>query len=201
VKLTVSWRVNSGRLAAWLDAHAGCPHCGCSTDRLVRHVITASHTQVWISCLKCSAKLGGGPQPHVPDHPRVGAYPVWREDMGSHLQPEELEEIENARPRPLTFGELSRVIYGSARLMTEIRACGHIGIALGCACAPADILALGRLFTPGDIVAAFDEDRASAWLMKVEADRLQASPPIRMNGRTNWSAPIIVPHTPETPEP
>ena len=107
MRLLVGWQVRSPRLTAWLEQHAGCPHCGCATGRLVRHVITSSHTQVWIACLKCSAKLGGGPQPHIPDHVRFNEYSVWNENMGAHLQPEEFTEIERARPRPLTWGELN----------------------------------------------------------------------------------------------
>jgi hypothetical protein len=80
---------------------------------LVRHDARAGGEQIWLSCVRCSAKIGGA-LAHA-DHPRFASNPLGREHMGECLLPEGVNEIERARPRPLTFDELGREIFRSSR--------------------------------------------------------------------------------------
>jgi hypothetical protein len=202
MRLLVPWGVNSPRLQALLEQRDACPHCGCQTVRLVRHIIGPSHSQVWVACVRCSAKgCGDGPQPHIPGHPRLHAYPIWRADMTAALEPEEFDEIENARPRPLAWGELTRELFNPGhraldRFRERTREKGFINIAWNFAL-PDELACLASLFAHGEYIAARLPDE-SARLLRLEARHAAMLSPFVVDGRIDWGRPVLTLYTPQS---
>jgi hypothetical protein len=92
MKLVADWGARSPRLDRLLAVD--CSHCRGPLGRLVRHDAGRGGTQVWLSCASCCARLGNA-LPHS-EHPRLGSYPLWSEDLDEQPTPEEIEEIGEA---------------------------------------------------------------------------------------------------------
>jgi hypothetical protein len=187
VKLLITYgRARPARLAALLAQRDACPYCGCDIARLVKHIISASHTQIWLACARCSAKgCGGGPQPHVPDHPRASAYPQWRPNMTEVLEPEEAAEFARTRISLVGFAETTTCIFRGVdhpRLLETVRAEArrdqlHVAVGLQLD----DMLKLGRLFERLTYVVA--EYSPATILLAVEPGLpVRALVPLRRGG-------------------
>jgi hypothetical protein len=152
MRLIVPWNVASPRLQALLGAREGCPHCNCDTARLVRHFAGGSdaHVQIWLSCVRCGAKLGG-PQPHV-DHLRFRSYPVWREGLAEDLLDEEVAELE--RCRPVSLSELLEALPRERILAHAHHHAITVGLMVGEGATDAIIAEFASLVGPDSYYAA-----------------------------------------------